>query len=543
MRCTRLNLACEWPPPKPSLASRRRGFGPIKTRDLGAWSPASIVPGDRDQDQGDSNLTPVSQGLLLPSPGQDLEDVLADSNGFLPDTSLVTFHDGSAEVSQHANLDSHNVNAFTLLRDPCLAIPNLSFACATGTTRSLGLNDKQAVQFHCEVFAPLKSTRKWNCSAHTLFLNKAYNRNMALHFLLAVSHSELAIHYGQGSEPPQESRDHYCRGSELLLQAHNPFAAPDHISMMLSFLYMYMFWMRREHLDPTKLRDLGRAVLSHVQTYRLDTLCASDDVLWSESSSGVITASEQVLLARIITYLHDRDGFCAFFGCGGHFAEYINSISQKRHRIWLRSRAVFFMPLNDVDYSAEGSEIEDAPTLDIYFELIILHQEINTYSQTSTVHAMGMKSKVQRHLDAIYKDKATFFDQVSNPDNNSKCSLMSFVTATVYYALRVYFYRARQSPFRTRPIPSDLENTLNSLVSAAYYATKTGQVQLLERFQWSLFMAGLETTDPVHLEWISSNISDPAIRKRFECCQAVRQSPGGGITMQKIRELTEGCTV
>ncbi|RDW60488.1 putative Zn(II)2Cys6 transcription factor [Aspergillus mulundensis] len=437
-----------------------------------------------------------------------------------------------------------NTNAFELLGTPMMrplkTATDLSFAYTTGTSHALGSDDKQAVIFHCKVLAPLKSTRNWDRSAHTLFLNKAYNRNMALHFLLAVSHSELAIHFGQGSQPPQESQRHYQRGSELFLQAHNPFATPDHVSMMLSFLYMYMFWMRREHLDPTKLRDLSRAVLVHVRTYGLDTLCASDDVFSVDGAcDGVITVSEQVLLARVITYLYDRDGFCCFFGCGGQFANYMNSIPQKRHRIWLRSRAAFFLPLSEVGYNEAGSEIEDAATIDVYFELIILHQEINTYSQSSVTHATAMKPRLQQRLEAIYKDQGTLFHQATEQSHDSQCTLMAYVTVTVFYALQIYLYRARQCAFGTRPIPAEIQDALNSLVSAAYYATKTGQVQLLERFQWSLFIAGLEVTDPVHQEWIGNNMSDPAIKKGFDHIQAFKRRSAGGITVQNIRALID----
>ncbi|KAL4937136.1 hypothetical protein BDV06DRAFT_232784 [Aspergillus oleicola] len=577
-RCMRLRLTCEWPLPRPSLKERRRGFGPIKSRDSGIWSPSSIKP--RDVTDGatfspsEDSLTPLTQ-RSLPSPG--LESLSQTQEGLLVKDSIcigdILPSDETFEVppnddtqwicsaetpslltarmpgnrEEHLN-DMLNANAFALLRaplmDPIFTATDLSFAHLSGP--ALGSDDQQAVHFHCKVFAPLRSTRDWSCSAHTLFLKKAYNRDMAFHFLLAVSHSELAIHYGQGPQPPQESRDHYERGSQLLSQAQNPFANMDHVSMMLSFLYMYMFWMRRDHLNPAKLRDLSKAVLAHVQTYRLDTLCASDDVLSFSESSGVITASEQVVLARIMTYLYDRDGFCSFFGCGGLFASYMDGIPQKRQKIWLRSRAAFFIPLGDAGFTPEhesnagtghGSEFEDATTLDVYFELIILHHEINTYSQASSVEAMAMRPRLQRRLEAIRKDQAALFQKVT--ETPPQCTLMTYVAATCFYALQIYLYRARQSPFGTRPISSELQDALNSLVSAAYYATKTGQVQLLERFQWSLFISGLEVTDPVHQEWIGNHISDPAIKKGFDHFQTIKGQSPGGITMQKVRSLID----
>ena len=117
---------------------------------------------------------------------------------------------------------------------------------------------------------------------------------------------------------------------------------------------------------------------------------------------------------------------------------------------------------------------------------------------------------------------------------------MTYVAAACFYALHIYFYRARQSPFGTRPITSQLQDALGCLMSAAYYATKTGQVQLLERFQWSLLIAGLEVTDPVHLEWIGNHMSDPAIKKGFDHFQRVKGQSPAAVTMDKVRSLING---
>lgn len=342
--------------------------------------------------------------LLLP------DDI---SQGIFPtaDSSTEKHVLSMAKSPDEEHLDSLLcANALELARplavDNPLTITDLSFVYAPGASLALGSDDKQAVLFHCKIFASLKSTRAWSCSAHTLFFKKAYDRAMALHFLLAVSHSELAIHYGQGPQPPKESQEHFQRGSQLFLQSRSAFASPDHISMMISFLYMYMFWMRRDHFDSNKLGDLSRAVLAYTRTYGVDTLCASDDILSFDNTfcGGVITVSEQVLLARIIAYLYDRDGFCCFFGCGGYFAEYINSAPQKRQKFWLRSRAAFFLPWNDAGYiRGAESEVEDAATLDVYFELIVLHQEINSYSQATVTRSITMGPRLQRWLEAIYR--------------------------------------------------------------------------------------------------------------------------------------------
>ncbi|KAJ0424454.1 hypothetical protein BJY00DRAFT_264010 [Aspergillus carlsbadensis] len=553
-RCVRLQLTCEWRLPKPSLASRRRGFGPIKDRDSDLWLPSSIVPkADERVLALESTMTRECRNRLpsiTPENTFQLDEFLADSlpgDDCLPLSGIHPVqvpHDAETPwepLASSAENDSNtSLTAFGWLRAPAIgpffAASDLSFAYATGFTPALGSDDKQAASFHCKVLAPLKSTRNWACSAHTLFLNKAYNRDMALHFLLAVSHSELAIYYGQGSQPPRESQEHFERGSQLFLQAHNPFASPDHVGMMLSFLYMYMFWMRRDRLDPMRLRDLSRAVLAYVRTYGLETLCASDDV---GTCGEIITVSEQVLLARVIIYLYDRDGFCCFFGCGGEFASYLNSDPRKRRRMWLRSRAAPLLSSESGSFDGIKTEMEDAATLDVYFELITLHQEINAYSQASATQSTIMESSLKQRLEAINKDHAPLFHRVMDPKCHSQCTLMAFVAVTFYYALQIYFHRARLSSFGARPLPTRFQDFLTSLVSTAYYAVKAGPMQLLERFQWSLFIAGLETTDPVHQDWIGNSISDPAIKAGFDHIKSLKEQSHGGITMPMIRSLID----
>jgi hypothetical protein len=123
----------------------------------------------------------------------------------------------------------------------------------------------------------------------------------------------------------------------------------------------------------------------------------------------MITAPEQVLLARVIIYLYDRDGFCCFFGCGGDFANYLNSDPRKRRRIWLRSRTAFLLSSESGSFDGIETEMEDATTLDVYFELIILHQEINAYSQASATQSTIMESRLQQRLETIYEVRPLLF--------------------------------------------------------------------------------------------------------------------------------------
>jgi hypothetical protein len=281
------------------------------------------------------------------------------------------------------------------------SLPLLFMSC----TRSIpiaGTDDMQALSFHRTVFGPLKSTRTPANSAHSIFVNCAIDKQMALHFLLAVAHCELSLYYGTGLDLPRESYLHFDQGSQLLRHALAPRGPTDHITFLLSFLYMFMFMMRSDQPAPQKLRELSRVVVDYVQNHNVDEFCINEDVnIFSQDSSAGLLIPDQVLLARIFTYLYDRDGFCSFFGCGGSFATFVNGDASKRRKIWTLSRTVFLFSKESDLSSGTISEIQDAVVLDLYFTLIAVHHEINLYSQTGNISTCGDERRLKQHLDQL----------------------------------------------------------------------------------------------------------------------------------------------
>ncbi|XEU96156.1 hypothetical protein FSHL1_001441 [Fusarium sambucinum] len=410
--------------------------------------------------------------------------------------------------------------------------PSFSFTNPAEPAPSIGSDDVQAMTFHSTVLAPMKSTRKAALSSHSIFLNFAVQNPMALHFLLAFSHSELAIHHGFSDKPPLESHLHFQHGSQLLNQVLVDLTPTDHIAMMLSFLYLYMFWMRRDPFDISKLRELSSSILAYVTTFSLDEMCAT-----STNSGGT---SEPVTLSRILTYIYDRDVFCGFFGCGEKFAGYVTEKHDTRQRIWQLSR----MPILSEEQTGAWFRPEQLPEtsqrkiVDVYFSLITVQYEINQYSQSSDPEPSGKKLEIKRKLDKI-KEEHGFLFTISKQctGQSTKPPLMALVTATIFYALQIYLYRSRNNVFGQTPIPQDMDTALKELVAAAYQTIATGPVQLLERFQWALLIAGIETNDPVHRDWISANISDPVIKSVFNLVLSAKGRSDEGVSMEAVRDL------
>jgi hypothetical protein len=112
---------------------------------------------------------------------------------------------------------------------------------------------------------------------------------------------------------------------------------------------------------------------------------------------------------------------------------------------------------------------------------------------------------------------------------------MALVTVTFFHALDIYLYRCRDSPLGGLPAPARVQVALNELITAAYNAVSVGSVQLLERFQLSLLIAGLETRNPVHQDWIRANLSDAALKGVYSDMLLARGC--SGIRMRTFREM------
>ncbi|KAM0080856.1 hypothetical protein ACKRZS_006983 [Fusarium odoratissimum] len=225
------------------LAERRRGLGPIKQREK--WTPQTIVPKTDDAvSEGSQSVTPPALTpageLQLPEglPADMSFDVLPVENE-AASASPTNFPDIPPEdminpitIPQYPHDSSQLILYPTPSFDLLSLFPSFSFTNPTEPAPSIGSDDVQAMTFHSTVLAPMKSTRKAALSAHSIFLNFAVQNPMALHFLLAFSHSELAIHHGFSHRPPLESYLHFQNGSQLLSQALATLSPTNHIAMM-----------------------------------------------------------------------------------------------------------------------------------------------------------------------------------------------------------------------------------------------------------------------------------------------------------------------
>ena len=392
------------------MSEARRGLGPIKSRDSNSWSPCLILPKAPTNDDDDitssddvfnlvtENAQPSlqeaiylqsSQSLLTEQSTNQVFPIADDINvaddalnglALTPDcTSSLVDHGISNETSapQGRLHDEQEIDDGALIihaplpinLKSILPVTDMSFLSIEAYDLAPShFNDNQAADFYRMVFAPLRSTKVPATSAHFFFADYVRTKRMASHFLLAVSHNEISTFYGRVPGQTSEALQHFAIASNLFLQ-NLMSANGQHIEMMLSFLYIYHFWLRRPAWNSPKFLTLSTAIAIYVKTHRLDLICASQDIsVRGQHHNGSISTA--AILSRILIYLFDRDGFCAFAGIGGILATYACQHEGMWQKIWQVSNTAFA--------PASASE---AVILTLYFELTIVHQHINCYGQ------------------------------------------------------------------------------------------------------------------------------------------------------------------
>lgn len=427
-------------------------------------------------------------------------------------------------------------------------------------------DDSQALFYFRDTFARLKSMRDPQWSVHEVFLHYASQRQMAMHFLLAVSHHELVMNQGLNSRLPDEARGHYETGSQLLYQSMTGRRSTDHMGVLMSFLYMYVFWIRRDVLQSKRLRPLSRSVYNYVKALDVDALVTSkgsSPTLFSPYPSLELEVEDQVpneiILSRLLVYLYDRDVYCSFYGSGGYFANYIDTDEERRQAIWVASRGSLQRYWGKLYPITEAlQDFDDEMIQGMHFDLIIMQQLINDYSRhyqqdaekerqaslTSKLDShrlvsMGFFWLVRKILIVTQKYASVFQIVITEDVPSCSLSLLAYVSVTMFYALRIYLLRCSSTGFGGYKSAA-LQEALEALISAAHHTLAKGPITLSERFQWSLLIAGTETNSIIYQEWIASKISDTGIQNLLKLIQGEKKRSGGEITISRIRQMVGG---
>lgn len=135
------------------------------------------------------------------------------------------------------------------------------------------------------------------------------------------------------------------------------------------------------------------------------------------------------------------------------------------------------------------------------------------------------------------QEYAYLFAMILDPDQQISFTGMPFVALAFFHALKIYLYRGQGVGFGARPVPDGIDASITSLMTTAYKAISVAPIQQLERLQWSLLIAAIETNNFIYRDWLRKTVSDVALQMLLTEIEKVKTSNGGTITMLEVRNL------
>ncbi|KAF7941707.1 uncharacterized protein EAE97_006544 [Botrytis byssoidea] len=551
-RCERLKLDCQQPCSRilPSVRERRRGAGPIKSRDSD-WSPQSLSPAlqvSEEQPQGSEAL---------------LNHYLSGYDHGLAAASASSFSVGHPEgVSQNqapiveagADMlldpvaewllpDPQSLNVYTRTNYSPLSFEPLAIADILSTQErslengmSLNNDEELALEHYRTAFSLSQTTRHSQWSTPTLLLiHSLKHSEMLLHLILAVSLYDMPSNPESVNRLRQTGHKHYEKGTEQLMQALQCENPADHLAILAAFYCIHMYMSRSNGTIISKLDRLSLIAIEHLTKHNLIVTHAQSSLTKQSSTKS---GAERSLIARIIMWLLKMDAQGSFLGCKPNLANHFQAHPDQLLAIQAESRLA--LQLNwGAEYPISQSirDIESLP-VDMMSDMLILCCKISEFShKTPCTEADVMQEILQKEFAALeIRFGAVFYYGSSDMTLQPAMKLNCANSATMFYALQICFARCRSSPFGAEST-TEIKTALSQLLRFAMYISPAGSQQPVYEFQWSLFTAAIETNDMIHQEWLQGRITDHRLRKSLQGISTFKRNNLGVISFSKVKEV------
>ncbi|KAM3088701.1 hypothetical protein ACMFMG_000331 [Clarireedia jacksonii] len=401
----------------------------------------------------------------------------------------------------------------------------------------LSPDEQRAMEHFANTFSQKQTTRDTQWSVPSLLVRHAVkNSPLLLEVILAVSLFDLNI----TSDPYNSSHalriahQHYETGTQKLVEALKFEDSTDRIGILGAFYCIYSYMLRQELIDSMKLDRLSSTALKFLRKNELE-------IISLKTGPQCLDRNERSLLARMSLWLIKIDAQCSLLGCEANIIGYyqanpeILSCLQAASRLALQHNWGAEYPI-----SQSIRDIESCLPMDMMMDLLIIWYKIAELCRNLEKHDQPVDiSKLDRRLDFLeVKYQQVFYYGSSNMTLQPALKLNCAVAATMFYASRIYLKRA-MSTFGASG-PPEIAYALSQLLVFAQLICATGLDQPVYEFQWSLFIAAVETNDKIHREWLNSKITDTRFKYVLQRIFAIQGSGTKGIDLGILRGMLQG---
>ncbi|KAJ8067733.1 hypothetical protein OCU04_003338 [Sclerotinia nivalis] len=397
----------------------------------------------------------------------------------------------------------------------------------------LSPSEKRAVE-HYEKTLSLKFTTKnptW--STQQIYLCLGAQDPLIMHLLLAISFRDLFFKDKDNNELHDLAQKHFRAGIGRLLTAISEEESPHHLSIMVAFWFLYMLGSSQLHAGIGTMMLLSRVVCDYIQEHITNLLNINPINRQNPNPPLSFHLRDQSLLARVTIWMFYADvGFC-FCYRGGDLARYLCTDTKNVSKIVDMGRSV--LALNwDQEYPPEQAADDDQnlEVLDLLWKSAIMCQLVNDLDQNPPSEAIEQQF---RELEQTYKN--IFQLAAIDLETHPRFLVNADWILSYYYAIRIYHFRYTIQDENHNTRPKVVKRALKSLLNIVQRIFAKGDEEHYERLHWPLFMAGIETSDTIHREWILEKFSFGKFKIVLERVLKIQHLSGTRVHMSLIREM------
>jgi hypothetical protein len=454
--------------------------------------------------------------------------------------------DSTAEP--HSDSINNSINTITSgmnILDLASAVHPLPGLLAQFHALPASIESSGTVQFalhYYQTTLSLSNTTKdpiWSTSM--VFLRLGSKRPLVMHLLLASSLKSLVTNQEVNNLPEMLAiaKHHFQMGAKLLVEELSNEVEPDHVNVMTAFWFLYLYRSRQANLNMGEMTQLSQNVGNYVRKHQLDRLC-TDTYTGSASRTSVpLSHRKRSLLARLLIWIFYADVSFGFRYRGGSLAKYLSEDISRTAKVYETSKSVLHLhwgseyPARQVD-----DDVQNAEVLEMLYRSFIVYQAVNGLAEDTQIQGYGDESIERRLIDIEENHSSIFVLANSAEQERSRLWQNADWVVSLFYAIRIYYFRVK-NPDVHAPRPPVIEKALSSLIGIAYRTYSSGSSNLYRCPQWPLLIAGAETSDPIHRDWILKNMSPDIYKGALEKIIAAQEEIGGRIKMSLFREMCD----
>ncbi|PQE03715.1 specific transcription factor domain protein [Rutstroemia sp. NJR-2017a BBW] len=388
--------------------------------------------------------------------------------------------------------------------------------------------ERAAIDHYRDTLSQTFTTKDSVWYTQQIYVRLGAHDPLILHFLLAISLRDLHYRDKENHELSTLAQTHFRAGIGRLLIAISEDQPSRHLSVMAAFWFLYMLGSSTIHAGIGTMMLLSRVVRDYVQKHVSGLLYFDPAVKQQQSPRP-----DLALLANVTIWMFYADvGFC-FCYRGGDLARYLCKTPDNIHNVVKLSRTISKLNWGQGCSAFQAVDIDqNREVLDLLWKSAVLCQEVNDLDQNSPTDEME-----QRFCEIEYTYSWIFQLAAMDFELRPRFLMNADWVVSYFYAVRIYHFRYSTRIEDPNSRPKVVKKALKSLLALAHRVSSKSYEEHFERLHWPLFMAGLETSDPIHREWILEKFSSGKFRSVLERVVKIQHLSGSRVGMSLIREM------